>query len=344
MDRKEACFMSEYIFKSVFAPYMNTFLNVKEAMGFGLRKFREILKEFDRFFIAEIVTELFISQSLIAKWRAGRLNDSSRTLYDKYSILSQFSKYMSHLGYPCYAPRLPKRDFGDYVPYVFTHEQIRAIFHACDSIVMFNNNMDSKLFAMPAILRLLYGTGLRVSEAVALRNRDVDLDRSRIVVRKTKNQQQRLIPLNPSMHQVLCQYRDARNRLPLPEINTADAFFFISPSGHPLNIGNVYTWFRTVLKKCAIPHIGKHHGPRVHDLRHTCAVHSLMAQVQSGADIYCVLPILSVFLGHRTLVGTERYVRLTQEMYPDIIKLEQSVSSFVFPSFSNPEIAIDYEE
>ena len=59
-----------------------------------------------------------------------------------------------------------------------------------------------------------------------------------------------------------------------------------------------------------------------------------MSQVKDGADIYCVLPVLSIFLGHKTLMGTERYVRLTQEMYPDIIEMEQSVSSFIFPSIS----------
>jgi integrase len=309
MNRKEECFMSEYIFKSIFAPYICSFLNMKETMGFGLRKFKEILKGFDRFFIMENVTELFITQPLIAKWRTTCVNDSDLTIYGKYSVISQFCRYMTHLGYPCYAPRLPKMNFGDYVPYVFTHEQIRSIFLACDAMVMSCNNMASNLFAIPLMLRLLYSTGMRVGEAVSLRNNDVDFEHERIVIRKTKNRQQRLIPLNPSMLQVLCQYRDARSRLPLQCIDTPNGFFFISPSGQALNNKNV---------------------------------HSLISQVRNGADIYCVLPVLSVFLGHKSLSGTERYVRLTQEMYPDIIKSEQSVSSFVFPSL--PKMETDYEK
>ncbi|GHV57918.1 hypothetical protein FACS1894182_08120 [Bacteroidia bacterium] len=66
-----------------------------------------------------------------------------------------------------------------------------------------------------------------------------------------------------------------------------------------------------------------------------------MKQVKEGADIYCILPVISMFLGHKTIQGTELYVRLTQEMYPDIIKQEQSVSAFVFPS--QPETELDYE-
>jgi integrase len=342
MNRKEELFMNDYIFRSVFAPYINQFMVAKETMGFGLIKFRVIFKEFDQFFIAEKVNEPFITQSLIVKWRATRVNDSNRTIYDKYSIISQFAKYMNHLGYPCYVARMPKRNFEDFIPYVFSDEQILNIFRVSDSIIMSQRNMESKLFAIPALLRLLYSAGLRVSEAISLKNNDIELERSRIVIKKTKNQQQRLIPINTSMERVLRQYQEARNRLPLLNTNAPDSYFFISPSGCLLRKNNVYFWFKNVLKLCGIPHVGKNRGPRVHDLRHTCAVHSLREQVKTGADIYCVLPILSVYLGHRTLVGTEHYVRLTQEMFPDIIKMEQSISSFVFPS--NLQITIDYEK
>lgn len=331
--------MSSYDFKSVFTPFINSFLTVKETMGFGLTKFKTVFQELDRFCIAETVGEPFITRTLIAKWRATRVNDSHRTLYDKYSIIAQFCKYMNHTGYPCYVPRLPRMDTENYVPYTFTHEQIRDIFRACDSMVMLNNNMDSKLFAMPAILRLLYSTGMRVGEVIALKNDDIDLEQHRIIIRKTKNRQQRLAPLHPSMYQVLSRYRNARNRLPLSNINEPDVFFFISPSGHPLNKGNVYTWFKKVLKKCGIPHIGKNHGPRVHDLRHACAVHSLMKQVREGSDMYCVLPVLSVFLGHKSIAGTERYVRFTREMFPDILENGQDISSFVFPSMHEIEVS-----
>jgi len=218
---------------------------------------------------------------------------------------------------------------------VFTHEQIQSIFDACDSLTVYDRgNMDSRLFAMPGMLRILYSTGMRVGEAISLLNRDIDLDRRLIVIRKTKNQQQRLIPINPSLYQVLNQYINARNRLPLQNADAKDATFFISPSGLALTQSRIYAWFMKVLKKCGIPHIAGH-GPRVHDLRHTCAVHSLMRQVKAGTDIYCVLPVLSVFLGHRKISGTEGYVRLTQEMYPDIIKQEQSISKFLFPSLPN---------
>jgi integrase len=335
--------MNKYQFSSVFAPYIHKFLDAKEAMGFSKRFFEMILKEFDLFFIKEQISTPFITQSLTARWRDTQINVTDSTICKKYSVISQFSKYMNRLGFPCYVPRHQKYKCNNYVPYVFTHEQIQSIFSVCDSLTMCDRgNMGSRLFAMPCTLRLLYSTGMRVGEATSLQNQDIDLDRRLMVIRKTKNQQHRLMPINPSLYKTLRQYLDARNRLPVKNVDAKDAPFLISPSGHVLNQRHVYEWFRKILKKSGIPHIGSCHGPRVHDLRHTCSVHSLMNQVKAGADIYCVLPILSVFLGHKSLSGTEHYVRLTGEMFPDIVRMEQSISQSLFPSL--PEITIEYEE
>jgi site-specific recombinase XerD len=334
--------MFKYQFGSVFAPYMLKFIDAKETTGFSRKYFEMILKGFDLFFIEEKVDTLFITHSLIARWRDTQVNNSDKTIHDKYSVIAQFSKYMNRLGFSCYVPRLPKRKYNTYVPYIFTHEQIQSIFASCDSLIACDRgNMDSRLFSMPGILRLLYSTGMRVSEATSLLNQDIDIERQLIVVKKTKNQQQRLIPINPSLCLVLRQYMDARNRLPLQNTKATDSPFFISPSGLVLTQGRVYAWFLKILRRCGIPHCaGK--GPRVHDLRHTCAVHSLMKQVKNGSDIYCVLPILSVFLGHGKLSDTETYVRLTQEMFPDIIKQEYAISQFLFPAL--PDKLIRHEE
>lgn len=340
ISRKEECSMDKYQFKSVFAPYLLKFIDAKEAMGFSRKYFEMILKGVDLFFIEEKVVTPFITHSLIVKWRETLVNNSDKTIHGKYSVISQFSKYMNHLGFSCYVPRLPKRKYNTYIPYIFTQEQIQSIFTSCDSLIVCDRgNMDSRLFSVPCILRLLYSTGMRVSEATSLLNQDIDFERKLIVIKKTKNQQQRLIPISSSLYQVLCQYRTARNRLPLQNTNAKEALFFISPSGLPLTQSRVYAWFLKILKQSEITHCaGK--GPRVHDLRHTCAVHSLMKQVKNGADIYCVLPIISVFLGHRKLSDTETYVRLTQEMFPDIIKQEYSISQFLFPTLPNKPIQI----
>lgn len=326
---------------SVFAPYMQRFVDAKEAVGFSRKYFESNLGLLDRFFIEEKVQTTFITSALIDKWGQTLTNNSYKTVCSKYSILAQFTKYMNNIGFPCYVPRIPKNKANTYVPYIFTHEQVRSIFTVCDSLVASDHgNMDSRLFSIPVILRLLYGTGMRVSEAASLLNQDINLEKRVITIRKTKNQRQRLIPVCPSLYRVLSQYVEAGDRLPLPHADNMESPFFISPSGLPLSQSRIYAWFRIILKKCGIPHCAKK-GPRVHDLRHTFAVHSLMHQVENGADVYCTLPILTVFLGHKKLSDTETYVRLTQEMYPDILKQEISITRFLYPSLPNNPVAYE---
>jgi integrase len=332
--------MEQFEYKSVFAPYFDSFLNMKDAMGYGLNKFRWIFLELDRFFLETGVADAYITSEQISAWRITRVNDKVRTLYDKYSVLSQFCRYMCHLGHECYIPRLPKQKDLDFIPYVFTHEQMETIFRKCDRLAMQSANMNSALFAIPILIRFLYSTGVRIGEALSIKNMDVDYSRHRIIIKKTKNKMQRMVPVNSSLEEVMKQYETYRNRMPIKGLADKESFFFVSLIGKPLTNGTVYNWFKKVLRQCEIPHIGKNQGPRVHDLRHTCAVHSLDKMVKDDVDVYCALPILSTFLGHKTIKGTEKYVRLVQEIFPEIIEMENPVTSFVFPN--KPEIDIDY--
>ncbi len=331
----------QFIYKSIFAPYFSSFLEMKKTMGFGLIKFQWIFLEFDKFFLTTSGTDIHISREQITAWRETRINDKSRTLYDKYSILRQFCLYLCHLGHECYIPRLPKQNWPPFIPYIFTHTEMEGIFAVSNKLTLQNRNMNSILIAIPALLRFLYSTGVRIGEVLSVKNEDVDFVRQRIILKRTKNQMERLIPLNPSLLEVLKQYRVYRDKIPIQGISAPKASFFVSTVGKPLRRGSVYSWFRKILKECGIPFQGNHQGPRIHDIRHTCAVHSLIKMVREDVDIYCALPILSVFLGHKSIKGTETYVRLTQEMYPDVIRMERSITSFVFPS--NPKIEIDYD-
>lgn len=177
----------------------------------------------------------------------------------------------------------------------------------------------------------MYGTGIRVSEALSLKNGDIDFGTGTITMRRTKNGEQRLAPLSVTLLQVIDEYLEIRNGMPIPNVNDPDGHLFVSPNGTFCRAGSVYCWFRKVLAKCGIQHIGNHHGPRVHDLRHTFAVHSLIKLSKSGHDLYSALPVLSTYLGHKSIGSTERYVRLTAEMYPELLKDQRELCSFVFP-------------
>ena len=323
--------MNEFNYSSVFAPYMNSFIDMKQTLGYDALRTKWILLEFDNFFIREGETEPHIKREHIERWRASRINDCSRTIYSKYSVWSQFCRHLCHLGIECYIPKLPKMPDSGFTPCIFTHQQVSEIFKACDSLRLHDRHMKTIIFVMPALLRLLYSAGVRISEALSIRNADVNFAQKVIVIRKTKNGEQRLVPLSDTMLSVLEEYVRQRNKMPVKGIGNPDSFLFVSLTGRACVAGTVYNRFRKILDMCAIPYKGNHHGPRVHDLRHTCAVHSLVKMNRNGMDIYCSLPLLSTFMGHKSTGATEQYVRLTAEMYPDLLCQQQKLCSYVFP-------------
>ena len=263
-------------------------------------------------------------------WAATRTCDKPNTLYQKYCAMAEFCRFMSLLGHECYIPRRPKERFATYTPNIFTHEQMKDIFTVCDNLVMKEHHAKSIMIIMPALLRLLYSTGLRISEALSILNKNVDFDRKVIVLNNTKNRCQRLAPVNESLEQVLKQYISYRNRIPVIDITNPDSHFFVSASGKRCSRRTVLTYFHRIIEECGISRRNDHRGPMVHEIRHSAAVHSLIKLTQDGVDLYCSLPLLATFLGHKKVMDTETYVRLTQEVYPDVLKMNAEVTDQVY--------------
>jgi len=330
-----------FVYNSILAPFINDFIVMKEALGFNILRTKWILLEIDRFYCQKDVREPVITRKLIMEWQQTRTNDHPKTLYAKYCIISQLARYMSKHGHDCYIPQLPRCVAGkmDFTPYIFTIEQIRMLFEKSDGLRVYDRHMNSTMFCIPAILRLLYSTGLRISEALSIRNKDVKFDGNYIHIRKTKNGTERIVPVNFDLEGVLKQYVSYRNRMPVKSVNSPDGFLFIKPDGTYCNAQSVYKWFRRLLVECNIPYSGNHHGPRVHDLRHSFSVHALVQTANNGQDIYASLPVISICLGHKDISSTEQYVRLVERMYPELIKQCSSVSAYVFPKVNlTPEL------
>lgn len=237
---------------------------------------------------------------------------------------------------------MPRGKDKVFIPKIFSHQEMEDLFKAADNLLIHNIQPSLCLFSMPALMRVLYATGMRIGEAVRLDNEDVNLEKHVILIKKTKNQRQRIIPITTSLEAVINQYLQHRNDMPVKDVSIHNAPFFISHVGGRIAKGTAYNWFRKILRGSGIPFLGNNKGPRLHDLRHTFAVHSLMKQVREGKDIYCLLPILSVFMGHKTLFGTEAYLRLTNEMFPELNLQIGAVSSYIFPSLE--KIVLEYEE
>lgn len=326
--------MSElFAYASPLASFMNDFIELKNASGINVLRTKWILLEIDKFYISQDIKEAIVTSSLVAKWRKTRINDSDSTIYTKYSVWNQLTRFMCRQGHEGYIPPLPPYSSSrkGFTPYIFTHAQIKAIMDRTDELCLYDRHMTCAMMFIPAIVRLLYSAGPRVSEALSIKNEDVNFDESYIIIRKSKNGCERIIPLDVTMASILKQYMFYRDKMPVRDVAAPTSCLFVKTDGTPGSAGTVYTWFKWVLKECGIPHIGNHKGPRVHDLRHTFAVHALEQMARNGMDLYTSMPILSTCLGHKSLSATEQYVRLTEGMYPELAEQTAPINMFVYP-------------
>jgi integrase len=315
---------------SIYGFHMNQFVKMKRFLGYKYVSQSKKLLVIDKAAFKRGETSVGISKEFAEELRMKRPNESYINTYDRVCLLIQFSSFLSDLGIPSYIPKLPPYPQQNFVPYIFSEQEMNALFKSCDELRLKTTFLSTSLFCFPALVRFLYGTGLRISEALALRDDDVNTDERYLRVKDSKNEKERIITISDSLSEVLKDYVKHRDLLPL--VKKSD-YFFIKSDGMPVKcMVSVRDWFIKSLEKAGINHVGKHHGPRIHDLRHTFARHSLANMAESGIDLYTSLPILSTYLGHQSLASTNHYVRLAFAIYPELIKEADIFLLDVFPS------------
>lgn len=321
--------MSKY--QSIYASLLEQYINFKRNLGYKFKDAESTYCIFDRFATINNESEIRITKKLADQWAAKRPNESDSTCYRRVMYLIQFASFLNDSGYPSYVPRLPQSYKSTFTPYIFTKDELNAIFLASEQLKV-DSFMDSAANVIPALLRTLYGTGIRIGEAVSLKVKDVNLEEKYLIIRQSKNGKDRMLPFSDSLTDVCRQYRNS-----LKLIQGPDDYFFVKRNGRRCNPKAIYEWFRKVLWKAGISHGGKGLGPRLHDVRHAFSINSLAAMAESGLDLYYSLPILSEYLGHQSLEATEKYVRLTSEMYPGLLSDVNSICAYAFPE-------VDYNE
>ena len=316
-------------FQGPYAPLLTQFVEFKRHLGYQFRSAEYTFHLFDRVTVERGDTTIGITPALAEQWALKRPNESDSTRYRRVMYLIHFAVFLNEVGYPSYVPRLPRAYRSTFTPYIFSPQEIDALLGAADRLDI-GHVPHTTVNVLPAVLRILYGTGIRVGEAVALRVQDVDLEDQYLIVHHSKNGRERLVPFSDSLADVLRQYRLALGIQPM-----ADAPFFARRNGFPCHAKTIYEGFRRVLREAGISHGGKGQGPRLHDLRHVFAVRSLVAMAESGLDLYYALPILSEYLGHQSLEATDHYVRLVAEQYPALLSQVNTLTASMFPEVSD---------
>jgi len=306
---------------------LSRFISYKRLQGYKYRSEEESLTRFIKFVEGFGLTENRLSKEIVLGYSAKRPHETPRNHKNRVSDLKQFAVYLNENGYPAHIPTVSKY-LSSFVPYIYTHDEISRIFQAADRLKP--NKRYNSAVVYPVLFRMLYGCGLRISEALNLKVGDVDLKKGVLTIKRSKYEKDRLVPMSESLNSVCRRfYRKVHKN------SSEDDYFFKNRDGSRRDKGTVYGRFREILWGSGIPYCGRDKGPRLHDLRYGFCCHSLKEISDKGIDLYCALPVLSTYVGHSSVRATEKYLRLTKELYPDIVKKTEDITSYVYPEVCN---------
>lgn len=311
-------------------PFINDFIKMRRNLGYKSRGMELNLKAFDAFACSEGLTKVTVTKELGQKWCKKRQGEANDTWSHRTNFLRQFAIYLINLGYDSYVPNRPPAKHDTFIPYIYSTGEMKKIFEAADNLRLFDRHANTLLLSIPLLIRMLYATGIRIGEAINLNLEDVNLEKNYLIVKGSKNGKDRVVPFSESLAEECRQYLKYRHRLPRHCNN-----FFVKSNGCKCLSGGYQHWWNEVLRVAGINHRGKTPGPRIHDLRHTFCVKSMHDMSVNGNDLYYSLPILSTYVGHQSIAATDRYVRMTSEMYPELINKIEGVCSYIYPNLKN---------
>jgi integrase len=289
---------------SPLAGHLDDYLRLRRGLGAQLGRHGEILPHFVAFLDAKAAPNVTVE--LAAAWASQPEGLKPITVDFRIGVVRGFARYLhaidpAHEIPPAGLLAAPRRRPA---PYIYTPEEIAEVLEAA-------GRLKSPLRATTyrTLLGLLASTGMRCGEAFALTRSDVDLVEGLVTVRRAKFDRMRLVPLHRSVTAELDAYATTRDRLcPAPSCDR----FFVSVTGRPLRRGEAEAIFRDITTTVGLRTNSVQ--PRIHDLRHTLAVRTLIDGHRNGQDISSLLPVLSTYLGHVQPANTYWYLSAVPEL------------------------------
>ena len=312
------------IFDSVFKNEIQDLINLKKAQGFKYQTEELALKRIDKYFVDKSVQEKVITKSVVDEWCLRRTYETQANQNKRISMMRVLCSYLFESGFDVYVPiKGLTRKAPKYDAHIYTDDELKRFFEAVDKSQSVPSECPYRHMVMPIFFRILYTSGLRVSELRLAKIEDFHLDDGYFIVRNGKNNKDRIIPIHPLL---LERCKELKSVIHID--SNESEYFFMKLPGKPLTIQCVYKNFRRYLERAGISHTG--HGPRVHDFRHTYCVNLLKKWVNEEKNLLVYLPYMKTMLGHESFEETAYYLKLTAELFPMIqLKLENTYPNLI---------------
>jgi integrase/recombinase XerD len=292
------------------ADVIDAYLTRQRSLGMRFDSAGQLLHRFGRAMGERQIQE--VTPGAILDFLKGN-GTLSATWILKHRVLTGLYRFAIERGYVDNSPlptTIPKLALQQ-TPYVYSTGELRRLL---DATAVLRKGHSRQVPAMyRTLLLLLYGTGMRIGEALRLTLQDVDLAEGIITVGCTKFFKTRLVPIGPKLADELATHLERRGLLPMPLGKAAP--LFASRGVRGWSYPRVIAMFQHVRRVAGINWpVGEPRPPRLHDLRHTAAVHRVVAWYRTGQDVQRLLPQLATYLGHLDIRSTQRYLQMTPEL------------------------------
>lgn len=291
---------------------------------------KKILLSLDKFLEQMNYAGKDLTEDIVSSW-SKNLSGNSKTIKEKLSVVRRFSQYLNTLGFHSYLPNLPKVK-SDYIPYIFTDDEIEAIFYFADNIesATSKRTRSSYCLKIPMILRILYSCGTRLTETLELRRKDIDFKNRTMFLKHTKFSKERLIPIHDSLNSILEQYCLAMGIMDKP-----DSFLFpgeVKDSHYTKR--QVNYWFVKILEQANIDQQERsryERGACPHCFRHLFVLKSMQQLEAAGHSVDLNDLLLPTYLGHESLIDTDQYMRFSGAQIPESLAAFETFTSGLIP-------------
>jgi integrase/recombinase XerD len=287
---------------------LKDYLAMRRKLGYKLQTSEEFLAGFITFF--ENQKGSYLTTELALKWARKYKNPACWA--DRLTVLRGFAAYWKIIDPRTEVPPLhivgPHHKRG--TPHIYTGRQVAKILATTRKL----QSKDS--YTYWTLFGLLLATGMRIGEALALNNDDIDLKQGLITIRKGKLDKPRILPLHTTTRKILKQYVQQRNRRFV--CSKVPAFFAVM-EGRRLSLYIARNTFKQVLDMLGLRTLSQQKCVRLYDLRHTFVTRALTRFYQNGQDIDAKIHALSIYLGHKYIQCTYWYLTNVPELMSQVL-------------------------
>lgn len=303
-------------FSCALGPCMASYLALKEALGRCYANERAVLESLDAVLTAagDCADAADLSAETFGLWCKTQEHLSSGVRRNRMRIVKNFCLYLRRTDPGCFVPdpSLFPKAHQPVQPYIFKEREIRQLLAAACSLESASRSpLRAENFRLAIVL--FYTTGLRRGELVRMTVGDFDHQHHTLLVRGSKFHKSRLLPLSADGVREVQKLLQAHHVKKLPVEHETPLLWNGYRGGRAYSGVGLWQGIRALLKSVGIRNaVGQ--LPRIHDFRHTFAVHALLRWYREGADVQAKLPLLATYMGHVSIVSTEYYLHFIEEL------------------------------